>query len=184
MGKVCQRKTGICWKIILKWINVGSRLKWLKILSSSGFLWFCNPGSELLGPWDAFRTYEVASKSFRTESITKYTLTFGITRCCPPFQRVMAAKLTGLTHKIAIQLHLVTESCTICSPRSWRPVWKLLDTPSHSFRYSFGPDVYHAFVFSIFSNIPGSYLKIGQERFLPHPCRFIAQNHPTVQYWK
>jgi len=27
----------------------------------------------------------------------------------------MAAKLTRLTHKIAIQLHLVTESCTICS---------------------------------------------------------------------
>jgi hypothetical protein len=27
----------------------------------------------------------------------------------------MAAKLTRLTHKIAIQLHLVAESCTICS---------------------------------------------------------------------
>jgi hypothetical protein len=27
--------------------------------------------------------YEGVSKSFRTESITKYTLTFGITRCCP-----------------------------------------------------------------------------------------------------
>jgi hypothetical protein len=26
----------------------------------------------------------------------------------------MAAKLTRLTHKIAIQLHLVAESCTIC----------------------------------------------------------------------
>jgi hypothetical protein len=30
----------------------------------------------------------------------------------------MAAKLTRLTHKIAIQLHLVAESCTICSSRS------------------------------------------------------------------
>jgi hypothetical protein len=39
----------------------------------------------------------------------------------------MAAKLTRLTHKIAIQLHLVTESCTI----SRRPVRKLLDTPSY-----------------------------------------------------
>jgi hypothetical protein len=65
-----------------------------------------------------------------TESITKYTLTFGITRCCP-LQRVMAAKLTRLTHKIAIQLHLVAESCTICSSRSTRPVRKLLDTPSY-----------------------------------------------------
>jgi len=31
---------------------------------------------------------------------------------------VMAAKLTRLTHKIAIKLHLVAESCTICSSRS------------------------------------------------------------------
>jgi hypothetical protein len=29
----------------------------------------------------------------------------------------MAAKLTRLTHKIAIQLHLVAETCTICSSR-------------------------------------------------------------------
>jgi hypothetical protein len=29
----------------------------------------------------------------------------------------MAAKLTRRTHKIAIQLHLVAESCTICSSR-------------------------------------------------------------------
>jgi hypothetical protein len=30
----------------------------------------------------------------------------------------MAAKLARLTHKIAIQLHIVAESCTICSSRS------------------------------------------------------------------
>jgi hypothetical protein len=42
-----------------------------------------------------------------------------------------AAKLTRVTHKIAIQLHLVAESCTICSSRSRRPVPKLLDTPSY-----------------------------------------------------
>jgi hypothetical protein len=40
----------------------------------------------------------------------------------------MAAKLVKLTHKIAIQLHLVAESCTIYSSRSRRPVRKLLDT--------------------------------------------------------
>jgi hypothetical protein len=40
----------------------------------------------------------------------------------------MASKLTILTHEIAIQLHLVAESCTICSSRSRRPVRKLLDT--------------------------------------------------------
>jgi len=43
----------------------------------------------------------------------------------------MAAKLTGVTHKIAIQLHLVAESCTICSSRSTWPVRKRLDTPSY-----------------------------------------------------
>jgi hypothetical protein len=46
-------------------------------------------------------------------------------------QRVVAAKLTRLTHKIATQLHLVAESCTICTSRSRRPVRKLLDTPSY-----------------------------------------------------
>jgi hypothetical protein len=45
----------------------------------------------------------------------------------------MAAKLTRLTHKIAIQLHLVAESFTICSSRSRRPVRKLLDTPSYTY---------------------------------------------------
>jgi hypothetical protein len=44
----------------------------------------------------------------------------------------MTTKLTRMTHKIAIQLHLVAESCTICSSRSRRPVLKLLDTPSYS----------------------------------------------------
>jgi hypothetical protein len=43
----------------------------------------------------------------------------------------MAPELTRLTHKIAIQLHLVAESCTIYSSRSRRPVRKLLDTPSY-----------------------------------------------------
>jgi hypothetical protein len=46
-------------------------------------------------------------------------------------QRVMAAKLTRLTHKIAMQLYLVADSCTICSSRSRWPVRKLLDTTSY-----------------------------------------------------
>jgi hypothetical protein len=53
----------------------------------------------------------------------------------------MAAKLIRLTHKIAIRLHLVAESCTICSSRSWRPVRKLLDTPS-----------YIAFLYTVWKN--------------------------------
>jgi hypothetical protein len=69
-------------------------------------------------------------QKFRTESITKYTLTFGTARW-EATQRVMAEKLTRLTHKIAIQLHLVAESCTIRRSRSRRPVRKLLVTPSY-----------------------------------------------------
>jgi len=42
----------------------------------------------------------------------------------------MEEKLTKLTYKIAIQLHLVAECCTTCSSRSRRPVRKLSDTPS------------------------------------------------------
>jgi hypothetical protein len=42
---------------------------------------------------------------------------------------VIEAKLTTMTHKIAIQPHLVADSCTICSSRSRRPVRKLLGTP-------------------------------------------------------
>jgi len=59
----------------------------------------------------------------------KYTLTTINTQKAT--QRFMVAKLTRLTHKIPIQLHLVAEGCTICSSRSRRPVRKLLDTPSY-----------------------------------------------------
>jgi hypothetical protein len=45
----------------------------------------------------------------------------------------MVAKLTRPTHKIATQLHLVAESCTICCSCSRRSVRKLLDT--HSYFY-------------------------------------------------
>jgi len=46
----------------------------------------------------------------------------------------MTVKLTRLTHKIAIQLDLVAESCTICGSRSRRAVRKLLVTPSYAQR--------------------------------------------------
>jgi hypothetical protein len=74
--------------------------------------------------------YEGVPKSFRTESVTTYALTTINTRC-EATQRVMLAKPTRLTHKIVIQLHLMTESCTIFSSRSRRPVRKLLDIPSY-----------------------------------------------------
>jgi hypothetical protein len=80
--------------------------------------------------WYCHSIHEGASKSFRTKSITKYTLTFAITRS-ETTQSVMATKIAGLTHKIAIHMHLVAETCTLCSSRSRRPVRKLLNTPSY-----------------------------------------------------
>jgi hypothetical protein len=88
------------------------------------------PMSASATKYDEFQMHEDVSKTFRTESIRKPTFTFGITRS-EATQRVTAAKLTSLTHKIAIQLHLVVESCTIYSPRSRWPVRKLLDTSSY-----------------------------------------------------
>jgi hypothetical protein len=83
--------------------------------------------------------YEGVSKIFRTESLKKLMLTFDIIRR-EATQRVMAKKLIRLTHKIATQLHLVAENCTICSSRSRRPVRELLDTPpymhvTHNFQH-------------------------------------------------
>jgi ribosome biogenesis protein Tsr3 len=64
--------------------------------------------------------YVGVRKSFRTESVMKYTLTIINTRW-EATQKIMAAELTRLTHR-TIQPHLVAESFTICSSRSRRPV--------------------------------------------------------------
>jgi len=71
--------------------------------------------------------YYGVSKSFQTESITKYTLTTN-----KPSLR-SNIKLTRLTHNTEIQLHLVAESCIICSSRNKWPVRKLLDIPSYMY---------------------------------------------------
>jgi hypothetical protein len=74
--------------------------------------------------------YEGVSRSFRTKSITKSTTSTINTRW-EATKRILAVKLTRLIQKLAIQLHLVAESCTICSSLSTRPVRKPLDTPSY-----------------------------------------------------
>jgi len=78
------------------------------------------------------KMYEVISKSFRTESMTKYTTT-KINSRWEATQRVMGAKLATLTHKIAIQLHPVAESCNICSSHSGRPVPRNIIENSNNF---------------------------------------------------
>jgi hypothetical protein len=102
-----------------------SALICLRIAVQNAFL--AHTGPKLLNKL----LYQSVIKSFRTESITQYRLAFGITRS-EATQRVMVTTLTTLTHTIAIQLHVVAESCTICSSHSRRPVRKLLDTPSYS----------------------------------------------------
>jgi hypothetical protein len=74
--------------------------------------------------------YFVIDSVWKLLDTLSYTLTTINTRW-EVTQRVMAAKLTKLTHKIAIQLHLVAESSIICSSCSRRPVRKLLDTLSY-----------------------------------------------------
>jgi len=54
-----------------------------------------------------------------------------INACSEEKKRVVASKLTRLTHKITVKLRLVAESCIISSSRSRCPVRKLLDTPSY-----------------------------------------------------
>jgi hypothetical protein len=74
------------------------------------------------------------TREYLTKSITKYMFTT-INTHWEATQRVVAAKFTRLTHKIAIQLHIFAENCTICSSLSRRPVRKRLDTPSYLFTY-------------------------------------------------
>jgi hypothetical protein len=64
--------------------------------------WYPNQGGEA-------RYIRGCIQNFGTESITKQT-TEAINTRWEATQRVVAAKLTRLTHKIAIQLHLVAES--------------------------------------------------------------------------
>jgi hypothetical protein len=99
--------------------------------SVSSNVWNCISTSPIyFYGWRYIIIHKGVSESFRTESITKYTLTT-INTGWETTQMVMAEKLTRMTHKIAIQPpHLVAESCTICSSRYRRPVRKLLDTPS------------------------------------------------------
>jgi len=78
-------------------------------------------------PSEPHRLYEGVSKSFRTEAITKWIT---INNSWEATQKVMTAKLTRLIHKKRIQLYPVAESCTVCSSRYRRPVWKFSDTPS------------------------------------------------------
>jgi len=92
------------------------------------FLFYSKPVFHICPPLTQ-RMYEYITKSFRTKSITKYMITT-INTSWDAAQRVMAAKLTRLTHKVVIQLHIVAKSCNICSSRSGRPVRKLLDTLS------------------------------------------------------
>jgi hypothetical protein len=78
--------------------------------------------------WNS-RMYEGISKSLQTWVDNEITI---MNTHWEATQMVTATKLTRLTHKIAIQLPLVAESCTICSSRLRWQVRKLLDIPSYT----------------------------------------------------
>jgi hypothetical protein len=67
----------------------------------------------------------------KVNTTTTTTTTTTINTRWKATQRVMATELSRLTHKITIKVHIVAESCIICSSCSRRPVRKLLDTPSY-----------------------------------------------------
>jgi hypothetical protein len=85
----------------------------------------------------------------------------------------MAAKVTKMTHKIAIQLHLVAQSCTICSSRSRGPVRKLLDTPLCAYKFKILKFSFMtiSFVLCLFHSVSTSRCRI-----LPPPvCHWFNQ---------
>jgi hypothetical protein len=101
IGEFCERgKTSfvfLCFQIVstfCRLIQEDFQLKW-GYVSGTGDLNGKKVKSMPIFP--ERQRYEGVSKSFRTESITKYTLTFGITRW-EDTQTVMAAKFTILTH--------------------------------------------------------------------------------------
>jgi hypothetical protein len=96
----------------------------------------------------------------------------------------MAAKSTRLTRKIAIQLHLIADRCTICNSRSRRPVRKLLGTPSYVylFIYSLTP-WYRKFLEKVIvTQLVKQYLAFFMEPILSqlNPVRPIDLHLPKV----
>jgi hypothetical protein len=88
----------------------------------------------------------------------------------------MATKLTRLTHKIAMQLLLVAENCTLCSFRSRLSVQKLLDTPSYKLLVVYSTR-------QIFNNGVGSYLSAAVNMFgcLRNPPSVYHLDQTTVK---
>jgi hypothetical protein len=98
----------------------GSTSNYRKAIHTEPRPWFvCSNSHQEFGScptgWIATQfLYEGVSKSFRTVMVTKSTT---INTRWEATQRVMAAKLTRLTHKIAMQLHLVAAvTFTVIAP--------------------------------------------------------------------
>jgi len=94
----------------------------------------------------------------------------------------MAAKLTRLAHKIAIQLHLVAESCTMRSSRSRMPVRKLLDTTSYPPIYAL---VFHVVI--LFRYSAQIFVPISQSShacYTPHPTHAPSFVHSNNIWWR
>jgi len=96
----------------------------------------------------------------------------------------MAAKLTRLTHKIAIELNLVAGIFIICSPRSRRPVRKLLDTPAynHDTRIEVCTVMIQEAVFWVLTPCCGVVSRVVPRNvgIIPHPCTESQPRRPRI----
>jgi hypothetical protein len=126
--------------------------------------------------YELSKRYEAVSKSFRTESITKYTLTKTNTRW-EATQRVMASEVTRLIHKMAIQPHLVAESCTICNSRCRWPVRKLLNTPSYTLLFLFP-------LFALYSAMATGQISLINSPIKSHNVNNTSLQDTVVDIWK
>jgi len=109
----------------------------------------------------------------------------------------MAAKLTRITHRIAIQLHLLAERCTICSCRSRRHVQKIWIHPRiHGIEWvdncerSYKKRLWKEVIVVYFKLLVGPMSWMGpgvsaiRKNFLPHPSRYstgCCKSPPIIQ---
>jgi hypothetical protein len=98
----------------------------------------------------------------------------------------MAAELATPTHKIAIQLHLVAESCAICSSRSRRPVLKLLDTPSYMGMNSLVTSLFAVRLGWLLRHVPGTVwtrISSATGRLILNSLTLLLYQFVALRYW-
>jgi hypothetical protein len=92
----------------------------------------------------------------------------------------MAAELTRLTHKIAIQLHLVADSWTVCCSRSRRSVRKRLDTPSCQTETDVAESCLRNYATQLLKKLPAFY---GTQNFVSCALKYVCFTRSWWWWW-